>query len=324
MSGLTARFDLTGKRVYVAGHTGMVGLAIVRRLAGEGCEILTAKRSDLDLRRSEQVVRWISYAKPDAVFLAAGKVGGIHANSTYPADFIADNLAIALNVIRGAYEAGVQKLLFLGSSCIFPRLAPQPITEEMLLTGPLEPTNQWYAIAKIAGIKLCEAYRLQHGADFISVMPTNLYGPGDNYHPQDSHVPAALISRFHAAKLAADPDVFVWGTGIPRREFLAVDDLADACVFLMKHYSDARFVNIGSGEEITIADFAGLVAEVVGYRGQINFDLSRPDGMPRKRLDISKLTMLGWCPKIPLRDGLRQMYADFLARTARNGLQSMR
>jgi GDP-L-fucose synthase len=212
----------------------MVGSAIVRRLGVEGCEILAPKRRDLDLRRGEQVDRWMAKAKPDAVFLAAGKVGGIYANSTYPADFIADNLAIALNVIRSAYETGVQKLLFLGSSCIFPRLAPQPMTEEMLLTGPLEPTNQWYAVAKIAGIKLSEAYRLQHGADFISVMPTNLYGPGDNYHPQDSHVPAALISRFHAAKLAGEPHVSVWGTGAPRREFLAVDDLADACVFLMK------------------------------------------------------------------------------------------
>jgi GDP-L-fucose synthase len=237
MNPPSSEFALAGKRVYVAGHTGMVGSAIVRRLQVEGCEILTAKRPDFDLRRSEQVDRWMVEAKPDAVFLAAGKVGGIHANSTYPADFVADNLAIALNVIRTAYEAGVQKLLFLGSSCIFPRLAPQPITEEMLLTGALEPTNQWYAIAKIAGIKLCEAYRLQHGADFISVMPTNLYGPGDNYHPQDSHVPAALIGRFHAAKLADAPHVSVWGTGTPRREFLAVDDLADACVFVMKHYS---------------------------------------------------------------------------------------
>jgi GDP-L-fucose synthase len=294
----------------------MVGSAIVRRLDLEGCEILTTNRRDVDLRRSEQVDRWMVEAKPDAVFLAAGMVGGIHANSTYPADFIADNLAIALNVIRSAHETGVRKLLFLGSSCIFPRLASQPISEEMLLTGPLEPTNEWYAIAKIAGIKLCEAYRLQHGADFISVMPTNLYGPGDNYHPQDSHVPAALIGRFHAAKLAGDPHVSVWGTGTPRREFLAVDDLADACVFLMKHYSDVGFLNVGSGEEISIADFARLVAEVVGYRGQILFDPSRPDGMPRKLLDISKLTALGWRAKIPLPDGLRQMYTDFLLRNA--------
>jgi GDP-L-fucose synthase len=235
----------------------MVGSAIVRRLEAEDCAIVTAQRRDCDLRRSEQVYRWMAQAKPDAVFLAAGKVGGIHANSTYPADFIADNLAIALNVIRSAYEVGVQKLLFLGSSCIYPRLAPQPITEEMLLTGPLEPTNEWCAVAKITGIKLCEAYRVQHGADFISVMPTNLYGPGDNYHPQDSHVPAALIGRFHAAKLAGAPRVKVWGTGTPRREFLAVDDLADACVFVMKHYSGVGFLNVGSGEEISIADSRG-------------------------------------------------------------------
>jgi GDP-L-fucose synthase len=318
MSDSHVQFELRDKRVFVAGHTGMVGAALVRRLGLEGCEILTAKRPDFDLRQCEQVDRWMGTNKPDAVFLAAGKVGGIHANSTYPADFIADNLAIALNVIRSAHEIGVQKLLFLGSSCIFPRSAPQPITEEMLLSGPLEPTNQWYAIAKIAGIKLCEAYRLQHGADFISVMPTNLYGPGDNYHPQDSHVPAALIRRFHEAKVAANPSVTVWGTGSPQREFLAVDDLADACVFVMKHYSDVGFLNIGSGEEITIADFALLVAEIVGYPGQITFDPSRPDGMPRKLLDTSKLSALGWRTKIPLREGLHQMYADFLVRNAPN------
>jgi GDP-L-fucose synthase len=309
-------FELRNKRVYVAGHNGMVGSAVVRRLAQEGCEILTAARRDFDLRRTDQVDRWMGHARPDAVFVAAGKVGGIHANSTYPADFIADNLAIALNVVRSAYECGVQKLLFLGSSCIFPKSAPQPMTEDMLLTGPLEPTNQWYAIAKIAGIKLCEAYRLQHGADFISVMPTNLYGPGDNYHPENSHVPAALIRRFHAAKLAGEPTVVVWGTGAPRREFLAVDDLADACVFVLTHYSDVGFLNIGTGEDITMADFARLVAEVVGYRGQITFDTSRPDGMPRKLLDVSRLTALGWRWKIPLKDGLRQMYADFLAHGA--------
>jgi GDP-L-fucose synthase len=315
-------FELRDKRVFVAGHTGMVGSAIIRRLNLEGCEILTAKRPDFDLTRCEQVDRWMAQAKPDAVFLAAGKVGGIHANSTYPADFITDNLAIALNVIRSAHESGVRKLLFLGSSCIFPRSAPQPMTEEMLLAGPLEPTNQWYAIAKIAGIKLCEAYRLQHGADFISVMPTNLYGPGDNYHPQNSHVPAALIRRFHEAKVAADPNVTVWGTGSPRREFLAVDDLADACVFVMKHYSDMGFLNIGSGAEITIADFARLIAEIVGYPGQIIFDPSQPDGMPRKLLDVSKLTALGWRAKIPLRAGLRQMYADFLIRNAANRMHT--
>src|SRR6202035_2542733 len=259
------------------------------------------------------VDRWLAQARPDAVFLAAAKVGAIHANSTYPADFITDNLAIDLNLIRGAHAAGVQKLLFLGSSCIYPKLAPQPMTEDMLLSGPLEPTNQWYAVAKIAGIKLAEAYRRQHGVDFVSVMPTNLYGPGDNYHPQDSHVPAALIRRFHEAKVARSPGVTVWGTGTPRREFLAVDDLADACVFVMKHYSDDAFVNVGTGEDITIAEFARLVAEVVGYTGKLSFDTSRPDGTPQKLLDVSKLSALGWRAKTPLRDGLKAAYADFLS-----------
>jgi GDP-L-fucose synthase len=291
----------------------MVGSAIVRRLAAEDATVLTAERGRLDLTDGAAVDRWLAQAKPDAVFLAAAKVGGIHANSTYPADFIADNLAIALNVIRGAHLHGVKKLLFLGSSCIYPRLAPQPMTEGMLLGGPLEPTNQWYAIAKIAGIKLCEAYRRQHGADFVSVMPTNLYGPGDNYHPQDSHVPAALIRRFHEAKLAGSPSVTVWGTGTPRREFLAVDDLADACVFVMKHYSGNEFVNVGTGEDVTIAEFAHLVAEVVGYAGTLSFDTSRPDGAPRKLLDISKLSALGWRARTPLREGLRTAYADFVA-----------
>ena len=230
-------FGLRGKRVYVAGHNGMAGSALVRRLSGEGCEIVTADRKALDLTDQGQTERWLAANKPDAVFLAAGLVGGIYANDTYPADFIADNLAIGLNVIRGAYRAGVKKLLALGSSCIYPKLAPQPMTEEALLTGPLEPTNEWYAVAKIAAIKLCEAYRKQHGADFVSVMPTNLYGPGDNYHPDNSHVPAALIRRFHKAKEAGAPTVTVWGTGRPRREFLSSDDLADACVFVMKHYS---------------------------------------------------------------------------------------
>jgi GDP-L-fucose synthase len=307
-------FDLRRKRVFVAGHAGMVGSAIVRRLDGEGCEVLTARKSDVDLRRSEQVDHWMAQAKPDAVFLAAGKVGGIHANSTLPAEFIADNIAIALNVIRSAHENRVKKLLFLGSSCILPKLAPQPMTEEMLLTGPLEPTNQWYAIAKIAGIKLCEAYRQQYGSDFVSVMPTNLYGSGDNYHPENSHVPAALIRRFHEAKSSGAPAVTVWGTGLPRREFLAVDDLADACVFVMKHYSDIGFLNVGAGEDITIADFARMVAEIVGYQGQIVFDPSRPDGTPRKLLDVSKLSSLGWRACTPLKEGLREMYSDFLAR----------
>jgi GDP-L-fucose synthase len=305
-------FDLRDRRVFVAGHRGMVGSAIVRRLKSEGSIVLVEDRGRLDLTDRASVDGWLAQAKPDAVFLAAAKVGGIHANDTYPADFISDNLAIALNVIRGAHQTGVRKLLFLGSSCIYPRLAPQPMTEDMLLSGPLEPTNQWYAIAKIAGIKLCEAYRRQHGADFVSVMPTNLYGPGDNYHPEDSHVPAALVRRFHEAKVAGSPSVTVWGTGRPRREFLAVDDLADACVFVMKHYSGDEFVNVGTGEDVTIAEFARVVAEVVGYTGTIAFDTSRPDGTPRKLLDVSKLSALGWRAKTPLRAGLEVTYADFI------------
>ena len=289
----------------------MAGSAIVRRLGREECIVLTADHADLDLTRAEQVDAWLAQNEPDAIFLAAGRVGGIHANNTYAADFIADNLAIALNVIRGAHAAKVEKLLFLGSSCIFPKMATQPMTEEMLLTGPLEPTNQWYAVAKIAGIKLCEAYRRQHGADFISVMPTNLYGPGDNYHPENSHVPAALIRRFHEAKLADASSVVVWGTGKPRREFLAADDLADGCVFAMKHYSDAGFLNVGTGEDIMISEFAGIVADVVGYRGRIEYDTSRADGAPRKLLDVSKLAALGWRAPTPLRQGLTVAYADF-------------
>ncbi len=306
-------FDLTGKRVFVAGHIGMVGSAIVRRLASESCEVLTAERDVLDLTRQDATERWLGANKPDAVFLAAGRVGGIHANATYPADFIADNLAIELNVIRAAHAVGVAKLLFLGSSCIYPKLAPQPMNEDLLLTGPLEPSNEWYAVAKIAGIKLCQAFRQQHGVDFISVMPTNLYGPGDNYHPQNSHVPAALIRRFHEAKLADSPSVSVWGTGKPLREFMAVDDLADACVFVMQNYSGDTFLNIGSGEEVSIGDFARLVAEVVGYRGELVFDTTRPDGTPRKLLDVSRLRALGWRARTPLREGLAAAYADFLA-----------
>jgi GDP-L-fucose synthase len=306
-------FELRGRRVFVAGHGGMVGSALVRRLKSEGSTVLIAERGRLDLTDRAGVDQWLAQAKPDAVFLAAARVGGIHANSTYPADFIANNLAIALNVICGAYLHGVKKLLFLGSSCIYPKLAPQPMSEDMLLTGPLEPTNQWYAVAKIAGIKLAEAYRRQHHADFVSVMPTNLYGPGDNYHPQDSHVPAALIRRFHEAKVARSPSVTVWGSGTPRREFLAVDDLADACIFVMKHYSGDEFLNVGTGEDIMIAEFARLVAEVVGYTGKLSFDASRPDGAPQKLLDVSKLTALGWRAKTPLREGLAAAYADFLA-----------
>src|SRR4051812_37932169 len=291
---MTPLFDLSGKRVFVAGHNGMAGSAIVRRLARENCEVLVADRQSLDLTSQAATEKWLADHRPDAVFLAAGRVGGIHANNAYPVEFIADNAAIALNVIGGAFEAGVKKLLFLGSSCIYPKLAPQPMKEEYLLTGTLEPTNEWYAIAKILGIKLCESYRRQFGADFISVMPTNLYGAGDNYHPEDSHVPAALIRRLHEAKLAGAPSVAIWGTGAPRREFLSVDDLADACIFVMKYYSDIGFLNVGTGEDITIAEFARAVAEVVGYRGTLTFDISRPDGAPQKLLDVSKLAKLGW------------------------------
>jgi GDP-L-fucose synthase len=314
MSASPVIFDLRGKRVFVAGHAGMAGSAIVRRLQREGCDIITAARRDLDLRQSDAVDRFMAQARPDAMFVAAGKVGGIRANSTFPADFIADNIAIALNTIRSAQRHGVGKLVYLGSSCIYPRQAQQPMTPDMLLSGALEPTNQWYAVAKIAGIKMCQAFRQQHGADFVSVMPTNLYGPGDNYHPDDSHVPAALMRRFHEAKLANAPSVTVWGTGKPRREFLAVDDLADACVFVMKSYSDLEFLNIGTGIDTTIAEFAHLIADIVGYRGTFDFDTSRPDGTPRKLLDVSRINALGWHATTPLREGLMRMYEDFLKR----------
>ena len=304
-------YDLTGKRVFVAGHGGMVGSAIVRRLAQERCVVLTVPHRELDLTRPEATEGWLKSARPDVVIVAAARVGGIYANSTYPVDFLCNNLAIGLNVIRASHEANVEKLLFLGSSCIYPKLAKQPISEDELLTGPLEPTNEWYAIAKIAGLKMCQAYRHQYGADFISAMPTNLYGPGDNYHPQDSHVPAALLRRFHEAKLSNAPSVAVWGTGRPLREFLYVDDLADACVYLLKHYSDDRPINVGAGKDISIADFAMMIAKTVGYTGKITFDASKPDGTPRKLLDVSRLSSLGWCARTPLMEGLALTYADF-------------
>jgi GDP-L-fucose synthase len=290
----------------------MAGAAIVRRLKSEACEILTADRATLDLTRQEETERWLASIKPDAVIVAAAKVGGIAFNSAYPVDFLANNLSIGLNIICASRAAGVKKLLFLGSSCVYPKLAAQPIREEMLLTGTLEPSNEWYAIAKIAGIKLVEACRRQYGADFISVMPTNLYGPGDNYHPEHSHVPAALIRRLHEAKLAGAPTATVWGSGRPRREFLAVDDLADACVFVMKYYSADSVLNIGTGQDIRIVEFAQLVADVVGYGGRLIFDKSRPDGTPQKLLDVSKLAQIGWRAKIPLREGIAAAYADFL------------
>jgi GDP-L-fucose synthase len=304
-------FDLKGKRVWVAGHRGMAGSAIVRRLSTEHCDIIVADRDEVDLRRQADVETWIERARPDAVFVAAAKVGGIKANDSLPAEFLYDNLAIELAVIHSAYKARVKKLLFLGSTCVYPKLAPQPMPEHALLTGPLEPTNEWYAIAKIAGIKLCQAYRRQYGADFISVMPTNLYGRGDNYHPDHSHVPAALIRRMHEAKIAGAPTVTIWGTGTPRREFLFADDLASACVFLMQRYSGEEMVNIGIGEDMTIAEFARTVADVVGFQGELVYDTSRPDGTPRKLVDTSKLAALGWRAKTPLRDGLAQAYEEY-------------
>jgi GDP-L-fucose synthase len=308
-------FELKGKTVYVAGHRGMVGSALVRRLVQEGVELLTPSRSEVDLRDQAAVNRWFAARRPQAVFLAAAKVGGIVANNTLRAEFLYDNLAIATNVIHAAHVNNTGKLMFLGSSCIYPKLAPQPLREDSMLTGPLEPSNEPYAIAKIAGIKMAEAYRSQYGSDFISVMPTNLYGPGDNYHPEYSHVVAALIRRFHEAKLSGARNVVVWGTGTPRREFLYVDDLADACVHLMKTYSAPELVNIGTGEDITIADFARVVATTVGYTGEISFDTSRPDGTPRKLLDVGRLAKLGWRARTSLEDGIGLAYQAYLSET---------
>ena len=306
-------FELKGKTVFVAGHRGMVGSALVRRLGQENVETLTVGRRELDLRDQKAVFDWFASKSPQVVFMAAAKVGGIVANNTLRAEFLYDNLAIAANVIHAAHLHGTEKLMFLGSSCIYPKLAPQPLREEAILTGPLEPTNEPYAIAKIAGIKMVEAYRSQYGCDFINVMPTNLYGPGDNYHPEYSHVVAALIRRFHEAKLAGAANVVVWGTGTPRREFLYVDDMADACVHLMKTYSGMDMVNIGTGEDISIADFARLVASVVGYAGAINYDASRPDGTPQKLLDVSRLARLGWRARTSLQNGIRLAYQAYLS-----------
>lgn len=309
-------YDLAEKKVWVAGHRGMVGSAVVRRLACEPCEILTAGREKVDLKRQADVEAFMGDAKPDVVVMAAAKVGGILANDTYPADFLYDNLIIETNVIHASYENGVEKFLFLGSSCIYPQLAPQPIQEDALLTGPLEPTNEWYAIAKIAGIKLAEAYRRQHGCDFISAMPTNLYGTGDNFDLQSSHVLPALIRKAHEAKINGDKQITIWGTGSPKREFLHADDCADALVFLLKNYSENEHVNVGSGGDVTILELTQIVCDIVGFEGEIEHDLTKPDGTPRKLMGAEKLRQLGWKPTIELKHGIRTTYDWFLKNVA--------
>ena len=309
-----AAFDLAGRRVWVAGHRGMVGQALVRRLACEPCELLEAPRDRLDLRRQAAVEDWMSVSRPDLIFVAAAKVGGIHANSTAPGEFLYDNLMIEANIIEAARLNGTAKLVFLGSSCIYPKFAQQPIAEDALLTGPLEPTNEWYAVAKIAGIKLCQAYHKQYGLDFISAQPTNLYGPFDNFDLNSSHVLPALIRKAHDAKLAGESEFTIWGSGTPLREFLHVDDLADALVFLAKNYSAPDIVNIGSGDEIAIGDLAELVADIVGFEGRIVRDETKPDGTPRKRLDSSRLEQLGWRANIKLPDGVASVYRWYLDR----------
>ncbi len=296
-------------KIYIAGHRGMVGSALLRKLENQGFHNLVLRSSsELDLREQGMVEAFFEKEKPEYVFLAAAKVGGIWANNTYRADFLYDNLQIQNNVIHNAWKQGVKKLLFLGSSCIYPQMAPQPIRESDLLTGPLEPTNEPYAIAKIAGIKLCDAYRAQYGCSFISVMPTNLYGPNDNYDLETSHVLPALLSKFHGAKKRGEPYVSVWGTGKPLREFLHADDMADACLFLMEHFDEPGFVNIGTGKDISIADLAELIREITGYKGQITFDTEKPDGTPRKLLDVRKLHQLGWHHQIGLREGIQSVY----------------
>lgn len=311
-------FELAGKRVWVAGHRGMAGSAIVRRLARETCELITVGHSELDLLRQADVSGWMSAQRLDAVFMAAATVGGIMANSTRPAEFLYNNMAMAANVIESARTSGVKKLLFLGSSCIYPRLTPQPMREDMLLTGALEPTNEWYAIAKIAGIKLCQSYRRQYGCDFVSVMPTNLYGPGDRYDAEGGHVVAALIMKIHAAKITNSKTVELWGTGTPRREFLSADDLADACVFVMKNYSGEMFVNVGTGRDITILELAESIARIARWEGTFVFDRTKPDGMPRKVMDVSRLAAMGWTAPTDFETGVAQAYEWYVANVAGN------
>jgi len=313
---MAVAYRLERKRVWVAGHRGMVGSALVRRLEREDCEVLTAPRERIDLRDPASVRAWMNAERPQAVFVAAARVGGILANDSRPAEFLYDNLMIEANISQAAYQAGVEKLLFLGSSCIYPKHAPQPITEDALLSGPLEPTNQWYAIAKIAGVKMADAYRRQYGCDFISAMPTNLYGPGDNFDLQSSHVLPALMRKVHTAKVRGLPSVTIWGTGAPYREFLHVDDLADACVHLLRVYSREGHVNVGTGSDLQIRDLAELIARVVGFRGEFLYDTSKPDGTPRKRLDVGLLRSLGWSAAIPLEDGVASTYQWFLQNRA--------
>jgi GDP-L-fucose synthase len=305
-------YDLQGKRVWVAGHRGMVGSALVRRLTTEKCEILTASRDQMDMLRQAEVEVWMAKEKPQVVFLAAAKVGGIHANNTRPAEFLYENLMIEANIIHAAWKNGVEKLVFLGSTCIYPKMAPQPIAEESLLTGPLEPTNEWYAIAKIAGIKLCQAYRRQYGCDFIAAQPTNLYGPGDNYDLATSHVLPALMRKAYEAKLQNADVMTVWGSGKPLREFLHVDDLADAVVFLAKNHSGEEHINVGSGEEVSIRQLADLICKTVGFKGQLQFDSTKPDGTPRKLADVTKLKAMGWNRARKIQVGLQETYKEFL------------
>ena len=310
---MSEAFALVGRRIFVAGHKGMVGAAVVRRLASEGAEVMTVDRREVDLKRQDAVEGWLASARPDAIVVAAAKVGGILANDTRPAEFLYDNLIIEANVIEAAHRAGVDRLLFLGSSCIYPKLAPQPMTEDALLTGPLEPTNEWYAVAKIAGIKLCQAYRKQYGRNYISAMPTNLYGPGDNFDLNSSHVLPALMRKAHEAKTSGLREFTIWGTGTPRREFLHVDDCADALTLLLKTYSGAEHVNVGSGEDLTILELAQAVADAVGFSGRILTDPSKPDGTPRKLMSGARLAAMGWRPRIGLKEGIADTYAWFLA-----------
>jgi GDP-L-fucose synthase len=302
------KYNLDGKTVWITGHRGLVGSALVRALESRPVKLVTASRDELDLRRQSEVESWLLRVRPQVVIVAAGTVGGIAANERFPAKFIYDNLEITSSTIHGAYLAGVEKLLFLGSTCIYPKHAEQPIKEESLLTGPLEPTNEWYAIAKIAGVKLAAAYRKEYGCDFISAMPTNLYGPNDNFDPETSHVLAALLHKFHIAKISNQESVEIWGTGTPRREFLHVDDLASACIHLLEHYSEPLHINVGTGTDISIGELAEMIAEVVGFRGSLKFNRDKPDGTPRKCTDNSRLRALGWQPKTDLRSGLKQTY----------------